>query len=155
MEKELERLEIAKFEKGIEIAQTQPDKYSEYFTYSLSRNKRNLKNIIESIQEVQNVTLKEYNKEYKELNEKLCDRDESKKPISENNQYSFVEKAMEYTKAKEELDAKHKEALDKIKAFMKEKEKVDIYIHKHAFPTLHGDIADLLFIMREEPKEEK
>ena len=53
------------------------------------------------------------------------------------------------------LDEKYKEALIKNKAFMAEKEDVEIYVHKHPFPNLHGDVADLLFPMREEPKEEK
>ena len=153
---ELSKTEIIGFANGINTAQGMPDKYDEYFTYSLSRNKRGIKDQVESIQETQKTILKEYHSELKVLSEKYCDKKDNK-PISENGQYVFTNNIVAFLDARKELDAKHKEALDKNKAFMAEKEKetVNIFIHKHPFPPLHGDIADLLFPMREEPKETK
>jgi hypothetical protein len=151
---EMSKLEIVGFANGINTAQSMPDKYDEHFTYSLSRNKRGIKDQFECIQETQKTILKEYHEELKALSEKYCDRNDGK-PVSENGQYVFTENLVAFSDAKNVLDAKHKDTLDKYKAIMAEKETVNVFIHKHPFPPLHGDIADLLFPMREEPKEGK
>lgn len=151
---EMSKLEIVGFANGINTAQNMPDKYDEHFTYSLSRNKRGIKDQVESIQETQKVTLKDYHAELKVLSEKYCDKKDGKS-VSENGQYVFTENLVTFSDARKELDEKYKEVLDKNKAFMAEKEKVNVFMHRHPFPPLHGDIADLLFPMREEPKEEK
>ena len=151
---EMSRTEILQFNIGIVAAQNQHDKYDEYFTYSLSRNKRAQKDIVETIQEGQKKILEKYNDELRVLSEKLCDR-ENGKPYSENGQYRFIENGIRYTNEKKILDEKYKPDIDRNKAFMAEKDNVDVYIHKHQFPALHGDIADFLFPMREEPKEIK
>ena len=151
---EMSKLEIVGFANGINTAQSMPDKYDEHFTYSLSRNKRGIKDQVESIQETQKTILKDYHEELKALSETYCDRKDGK-PVSENGQYVFTENLVEFSDRKNKLDIKHKEILDKNKAFMSEKETVNVFIHRHPFPPLHGDIADLLFPMREEPKEAK
>lgn len=151
---DVSHLEVVQFASGIAAAQNMPDKYDEYFTYSLSRNKRIVRDIFESVQETQKKILEEYNDEMKKLSEKFCDRKDGK-PVSENGQYIFTENAVAFTEEKKLLDEKYKDALDKNKAFMAIKVNVEIYIHKHFFPVLHGDVADLLYLMREEPKEIK
>jgi hypothetical protein len=150
----MKRYEVVEFHAGCEAFMRLPDKYDEYTTYAVSRNKRTLQPIVESIKDGQKPLLEEYNKKLRELGIKHAEKDDKGKPIVlQNGGVHLGNNAMEYTADKEALDKEYKEKLDSNDKFMEEEEKVEIYILKHKFPDMPSYIADALFTMRQEPKE--
>jgi hypothetical protein len=150
----MKRSEVVEFHAGCEAFMRLPDKYDEYTTYAVSRNKRTVQPIVESIKDGQKPLLEEYNKKLRELGIKHAEKDDKGKPVVlQNGGVHLGNNAMEYTADKEALDKEYKEKLDSNDKFMEEEEKVEIYILKHKFPDMPSYIADALFPMRQEPKE--
>lgn len=150
----LKRIDVLEFHGGCEAFWRLPDKFDEYSTYAVSRNKRNVQKIVDSIRDAQKTLLEEYNKKLRELGIKHAEKDDKGKPIIlKNGGVHLGNNAMEYTAEKERFDTEYKEQLDKNDAFLEEEEEVEIYVLKHKFPEIPASIADALFPMRQEPKE--
>ncbi len=152
MKEEIKRQTVLNWNKGILLCMQQDVEYEPEATLFLSANKRKIQPEANDIYKEASRYTKEYDKEKLELAEKYAEKKEGKAVIDKSGMHIIAEENAEKAGlALIALNKKHKEAIDKKKAFLDELYPVDfIKIKNKHFPKMNPAIADLLFELRED-----